>query len=72
MSGSKSACESLALPHALAYARLYPCGWRCARHTPAAMKDQDEAPPGLGWPIHRQPAFGTDSDTTEQETSRDH
>ncbi|MGI5408678.1 hypothetical protein ACQEV9_18025 [Streptomyces chartreusis] len=52
-------CESLALPHALTYARLYLNGWRCARHTPAAEKGQPEATAGPGWPIHRQPSPGT-------------
>lgn len=68
MSGSKHGCESLAVPHTLMRPRLYPCGWRCARHTPAAEKGQREATPGPGWPIHREPA----PDTTEQEISRDH
>jgi hypothetical protein len=49
------ACDSLAVPHALTYARLYPCGWRCALHTPNALAGKPEAPPGPGWPIHRQP-----------------
>jgi hypothetical protein len=31
-------------------ARLFACGWRCARHTPAAMEGRCEPPPGPGWP----------------------
>ncbi|MDT6983703.1 hypothetical protein ACFSUJ_12015 [Streptomyces lusitanus] len=68
------ACESLALPHALTYARLYLNGWRCARHTPAAEKGQPETPPGPGWPIHRQSPHGTDpeaADPTGAETDKD-
>lgn len=71
MSGSKHACESLAQPHALTYARLYVTGWRCARHTPAAEKGQPETPPGPGWPIHRAPR-PTDATTDHPENSRDH
>lgn len=40
----------MALPHGLQAARLYPCGWRCDRHTPAAMAGRPETPPGPGWP----------------------
>ncbi|CAL9599328.1 hypothetical protein [Streptomyces sp. enrichment culture] len=47
-------------PHALTYARLYPSGWWCARHTPAVQRGQPEPPPGPGWPAHRQPPHGTD------------
>ncbi|MFJ2174376.1 hypothetical protein ACIOHE_15860 [Streptomyces sp. NPDC087851] len=32
------------------YARLYPCGWCCQRHTPAARAGRPESPPGPGWP----------------------
>jgi hypothetical protein len=57
------ACESLAGKHAPGPARLYVCGWRCAHHTPAAMAGRPEAPPGPGWPAHRnQP---TDESTEE-------
>ncbi|WPP29997.1 hypothetical protein [Streptomyces sp. CL7] len=61
----RRACESLALPHALTYARLYLTGWRCAAHTPAAEKGQPETPPGPGWPIHRQPPHGTDPEAAD-------
>ncbi|MEU2181506.1 hypothetical protein [Streptomyces thermolilacinus] len=43
-------CESPALPHGLTYARLYVTGWRCDRHTPAALAGRPETPPGPGWP----------------------
>lgn len=56
------ACISLTNPHALTYARLYPNGWWCAAHTPAAQAGRPEAPPGPGWPIHRQPPPGTAED----------
>lgn len=44
------ACENVRQPHALPPARLYPCGWRCDIHTPAALQGQPEPPPGPGWP----------------------
>lgn len=31
------ACDVPLFPHDLTYARLYPCGWRCDRHSPAAL-----------------------------------
>lgn len=43
-------CADLALPHGLTRARLYPCGWYCDRHTPAARQGRPEPPPGPGWP----------------------
>jgi hypothetical protein len=48
-------CESVALPHAYAYARPYVIGWRCPRHTPAAEAGRPETPPGPGWPSRRDP-----------------
>lgn len=48
-------CESLALPHAYVYSRLYVLGWRCPNHTPAAEAGRSEAPPGPGWPTLRDP-----------------
>ncbi|MFE9737314.1 hypothetical protein [Streptomyces sp. NPDC006477] len=36
--------------HGLKRPRLYPAGWRCDRHTPAALAGRPEAPPGPGWP----------------------
>lgn len=73
MSGSKHACESPALPHAVTYTRLYVSGWRCARHTPAAEKGQPEAPPRPGWPIHRAPQpDAAEPPNEKQEQSRDH
>ncbi|WP_237408123.1 hypothetical protein [Streptomyces sp. M2CJ-2] len=59
------ACTAMAPPHALAYARLYPSGWWCARHTPATQAGKPEAPPGPGWPIHRQPPHGTDPEAAD-------
>lgn len=50
VSGSIRPCGSLGLPHGLRYARFYPCGWRCSKHTPAAVQGKPEAPPGPGWP----------------------
>lgn len=50
MSGSIRPCGSLGLPHGLRYARFYPCGWRCERHTPSAERGRPEPPPGPGWP----------------------
>lgn len=56
MNGShRPSCTSLAVPHAITYARVYPSGWWCARHTPNAVAGRPEPPPGPGWPIHRQP-----------------
>lgn len=34
----------------------YLTGWRCARHTPAAIAGRPEPQPGPGWPIHRTEA----------------
>jgi hypothetical protein len=34
--------------HAPGPTRPYPCGWRCAAHTPAAEAGRQEAPPGPG------------------------
>ncbi|MCM8548950.1 hypothetical protein [Streptomyces sp. STCH 565 A] len=58
-------------PHALTYARLYPSGWWCALHTPAARKGRPESPPGPGWPIHRRPPHGTDPEAADP-TSTEH
>ncbi|MEU9645518.1 hypothetical protein [Streptomyces sp. NPDC048188] len=73
MSGFARGCELPAVPHALTYGRLYVVGWRCALHTPAAMKGQPEAPEGPGWPIHRASAPDPAELSEEsQEQSRDH
>lgn len=53
-------------PHAPG-SRLYPCGWRCALHTPAALAGQPEATPGPGWPIDRAPSPDVDASQDEQE-----
>lgn len=50
MSGSKKPCGSMAQPHGVVYARRYLPGWRCDRHTPAAVQGKPEPPPGPGWP----------------------
>lgn len=72
VTGRRRACESLGLPHALTYARPYLTGWRCAAHTPAAEKGRPEAPPGPGWPVHRQPPHGADpADSTGTEHGQD-
>ncbi|MFE6025571.1 hypothetical protein [Streptomyces niveus] len=52
--GRRAGCGAMGL-HAYVYPRLYPCGWRCPLHTPAAMAGRPEPPPGPGWPIHRTP-----------------
>ncbi|WP_073946488.1 hypothetical protein [Streptomyces kebangsaanensis] len=57
--GKPPPCTWPTAPHALTYARLYPSGWWCAKHTPNAQQGKPEAPPGPGWPIHRQPPPGT-------------
>jgi hypothetical protein len=30
-------CDVPQWPHDLTYARLYPCGWRCDRHSPGVL-----------------------------------
>ncbi|MGW3410293.1 hypothetical protein [Streptomyces sp. NPDC000888] len=42
-------CGHMQLPHAPG-SRLYPCGWRCALHTPNALAGKPESPPGPGLP----------------------
>lgn len=37
-------CDVPAPPHSLTYTRLYACGWRCDRHSPAAMADWPALP----------------------------
>lgn len=49
MSGSIQACETPP-PCGIRYARLYPRGWCCDRHTPAALQGRPEPTPGPGWP----------------------
>jgi hypothetical protein len=49
VSGSIQACETPP-PCGIHYARLYPRGWCCDRHTPAALQGRPEPPPGPGWP----------------------
>lgn len=52
--GVDGVCGHMTGPHTR-NARLYPCGWLCALHTPNALANRPEPPPGPGWPIHRQP-----------------
>ncbi|WP_326780402.1 hypothetical protein OG481_09660 [Streptomyces longwoodensis] len=61
-------CTSLRPPHALTYARLYPSGWWCARHTP---NGRPAPPPGPGWPSLRQPPAETDPEAAAP-TSTEH
>ncbi|MFI6700284.1 hypothetical protein ACIBJC_15125 [Streptomyces sp. NPDC050509] len=49
MSGSATECGDHGLPHS-GPVRLYPRGWCCALHTPAALAGRPEPPPGPGWP----------------------
>jgi hypothetical protein len=49
-------------PHSLTYARLYPSGWWCDRHSPRRRKGLPDLPPSPGWPIHRQPPHGEPTD----------
>lgn len=50
----RPACEVPSNPHGLRYARPYACGWRCNKHTPAAMQGKPEPPTGPGWPAHEE------------------
>lgn len=52
---ARRACDVPWLPHDLTYARPYPCGWRCDRHSPWALAKQPEPEPGPGWPSRRPP-----------------
>jgi hypothetical protein len=52
--------------------RLYPCGWRCTLHSPNALVDRPEPPPGPGWPIHRQPSPGTDPEAADPTGGQHH
>lgn len=53
MSGRKRRqppCEMRWFPHGLRRARFYVVGYRCDRHSPAALAGQPEPQPGPGWP----------------------
>lgn len=52
----RPACDLPIHPHGLLRARLHPCGWRCDKHTPNALRGLPEVPAGPGWPIHRKEA----------------
>ncbi|MGW0566126.1 hypothetical protein [Streptomyces tauricus] len=41
-------CTHVGPIHALTYARPFPSGWWCARHTPRAIRGLPEFPPGPG------------------------
>ncbi|MER6531190.1 hypothetical protein [Streptomyces sp. NPDC001508] len=56
--GAEGLCGIPGTDHAPG-SRLYPCGWRCALHTPNALAGRPETPPGPGWPIYRQPPTDT-------------
>ncbi|GAA2108865.1 hypothetical protein GCM10009802_04930 [Streptomyces synnematoformans] len=43
-------------PHALNYARTFPCGPRCSTHSPAAVAGKPEPTPGPGIPAYRTEA----------------
>jgi len=47
---TRQPCDVPSYPHSLTRARLYPCGWRCGRHTPRAIQGLPEIPPGPGMP----------------------
>lgn len=49
--GRRHPCDVPAPPHSLTYSRFYPCGWRCDRHSPAAMAAW---PPATAQPRTRQ------------------
>ncbi|MEV0639008.1 hypothetical protein AB0I77_29510 [Streptomyces sp. NPDC050619] len=53
---ARPACNVPSNPHGLRYARRYIVGWRCDKHTPAAMQGKPEPRPGPGWPIFRTEA----------------
>jgi hypothetical protein len=42
--GRREPCETPTLPHSL-NSRLYPCGWRCDRHSPWALAGHDSPTP---------------------------
>ncbi|WP_328439323.1 hypothetical protein OHA71_23585 [Streptomyces sp. NBC_00444] len=71
MRAKPPACTALSPPHALTYARLYPSGWWCARHTPNAFAGRPEPPPGPGWPIHRQPPPDTTTEAAAPSSATD-
>lgn len=43
--GRQGLCGHMRGPHAPG-TRLYPCGWRCALHTPNALANKPEPPSG--------------------------
>lgn len=47
--GREGLCGHITGPHAPG-SRLYPCGWRCALHSPLALRGITEDAPGSGIP----------------------
>lgn len=54
-------CTHVGPVHALTYARLYPNGWWCARHTSLALRGIQEDLPGSGIPAAPLPRPSHDS-----------
>ncbi|WP_314411420.1 hypothetical protein [Streptomyces sp. DSM 40484] len=67
--GRQGVCGVIALPHAPG-SRLYPCGWRCALHSPLALQGIPEDAPGSGVPVALQPAPTNPSATQASATRR--
>ncbi|MEW2567685.1 hypothetical protein [Streptomyces sp. NPDC047070] len=57
--GRQGVCGVRTLPHASG-SRLYPCGWRCALHSPLALQGVTEDAPGSGVPAAPQPGPTTE------------
>ncbi|MFE1925840.1 hypothetical protein ACFW91_25115 [Streptomyces asoensis] len=62
--GVAGVCGVLTGPHTRD-TRPFPCGWRCALHTPNAQAGRPEPPPGPGWPAHRLAPHGTDPEDAD-------
>lgn len=59
-------------PHSLTYARPYPSGWWCDRHSPRTQLGLPDLPPSLGWPIHRQPPPDTTTEAAAPTSTTEH
>lgn len=57
--GREGLCGHITGPHAPG-SRLYPCGWRCALHSPLALRGITEDAPGSGIPAPPPPRPTTD------------
>lgn len=53
--GRRQPCEIPALPHSL-NSRLYPCGWRCDRHSPWGRAGHDSPTPRVKTEPESRPA----------------